>query len=184
MHVKGLEIGGYDPRTAKGQAVVFAAGNRGGCHHSIGLTAIFEVKQGIEQQIEGKGAMVKKLARIRIISDSAVNCTFAFSRTFDYSLWSKLLQSVTGVYYNPEKLEMISDRVNTLERLYNLRQGFSVKDDALPKRLMEDPLPDGPHRGQVVSEEELVKMRTDYFAAMGWDENGVPTSATLQALGL
>ena len=184
MHVKGLELGGYDPRSAKGQAVVFAAGNRGGCHHNIGLAAVFEVNQGICQEIEGKGMLVRRNARIRLLSDSFVNCTFAFSRSFDYDIWSRILHSVTGIEAGPDRLEDIADRINTIERLYNLRDGFTVKDDTLPRRLMEDPLPDGPYKGEVVTKEQLVKMRTDYFNAMGWDDEGVPTKATRDRLGL
>jgi len=184
MQVKGLEIGGYDPRTAKGQAVVFAAGNRGGCHHSIGLTAVYEVNNGIGQEISGKGLLVRKFARVRILFDSLLCCTFAFSRTFDYEIWSKILNSVTGYEFDKDVLINIADRINTLERMYNLREGFTVKDDILPARLMNDRLPDGPNKGEVVTEEQLEAMRSEYFNSLGWNKDGVPLKETVKKLDI
>jgi aldehyde:ferredoxin oxidoreductase len=64
--------------------------------------------------------------------------------------------------------------------MFNLREGFSVADDTLPGRLMKDPLPDGPAKGEVVTEEQLVRMRTEYFNEMGWDNAGVPLPETLK----
>jgi len=184
IHVKGMELGGYEPRTAKGQSIVFAVGNRGGCHHSIGLSAIAEVNRGIGQEIEGKGKLVKTFSRIRILSDSTTHCTSAFSRSFDYEIWSRIMHSVTGFDYYPLKLQDIGDRINSIERQYNLQQGFTIKDDTLPKRLLEEKLPDGPYKGEVVTVEQLNTMRTEYFNEMGWDENGIPAEQTLKRLKL
>ena len=73
------------------------------------------------------------------------------------------------------------ERVWNLERLYNLREGFTRQDDTLPRRLLEEPLPEGPSQGWVV---HLAPMLTEYYRARGWDEEGVPRRERLDALGL
>lgn len=184
MHVKGMEMGGYDPRGLKGQAITFAAGNRGGCHHSIGLVGRAEVENGTRLQLQGKGEFVRKAARARIIQDSTTNCTFAFPVTFDVDLWTRLHAACTGMHRTSGELVDCADRINTLERLFNLREGFSHLDDRLPARLMTEPLPDGPASGEVVSAEQLNELLGQYYSAMGWDAHGRPDCETLDRLGL
>ena len=67
-----------------------------------------------------------------------------------------------------------------MERLFNLQEGYTAADDTLPKRLLEDPMPEGPTKGHV---HPLDKLLPQYYAVRGW-ENGVPTPAKLKALGL
>ncbi len=68
--------------------------------------------------------------------------------------------------------------------MYNLREGFTVKDDILPARLMNDRLPDGPNKGEVVTEEQLEAMRSEYFNSLGWNKDGVPLKETVKKLGI
>jgi aldehyde:ferredoxin oxidoreductase len=68
------------------------------------------------------------------------------------------------------------------ERLFNMREGITEKDDTLPARLLEEPKPDGPTKGEVVPLKELKK---DYYAAMGYDlATGNPPEALLARLGI
>jgi aldehyde:ferredoxin oxidoreductase len=175
MHVKGMEMGGYDPRGAKGQSIVYAAGSRGGCHHSIGMVALTEMYKGIGRQLEGKAAMVLDTARRRILQDSLMNCTSAFWLTFDRKLWAEILQGITGALFTGDDLYPIADRINSLERLFNFREGCKPEDDTLPGRLMEEPLPDGPHQGERVSPEDLHRLLTEYYTLLGWSpDHGLP----------
>ncbi|NOZ57602.1 MAG: hypothetical protein GXO73_12535 [Calditrichaeota bacterium] len=75
----------------------------------------------------------------------------------------------------------VGERIFNLERMFNIREGFSRKDDTLPKRLLEEPAPLGPVKGQVV---KLDQMLDEYYAFRGWDKNGVPKPETLKRLGL
>jgi aldehyde:ferredoxin oxidoreductase len=69
-------------------------------------------------------------------------------------------------------------------RAFNVREGFSRKDDALPERL-SDPLPDGQYKGQKISKEELQLMLDNYYEIRGWDrKTGIPTAAKLKELAL
>jgi aldehyde:ferredoxin oxidoreductase len=68
-----------------------------------------------------------------------------------------------------------------LERLFNLREGLGREDDSLAPRLLQEPLPAGPAKGNVV---ELESMLNEYYQLRGWDNEGRPTGEKLQALGL
>jgi aldehyde:ferredoxin oxidoreductase len=83
----------------------------------------------------------------------------------------------------PAELAKIGERAFNLCRAFNIREGFSRKDDTLPERLME-PLPDGPYKGQRITYEELQLMLDNYYAIRGWDRNGIPTPMKLGELGL
>ena len=68
-----------------------------------------------------------------------------------------------------------------MEHMYNINVGFTKADDTLPDRMLHEPIPSGPMKGHV---SRLDEMLPEYYAARGWDENGVPTEAKLQELGL
>jgi aldehyde:ferredoxin oxidoreductase len=73
------------------------------------------------------------------------------------------------------------DRIYNLERQFNLAAGLTAKDDALPPRLLQEPIKTGPSAGML---SRLPEMLPVYYQLRGWDENGVPTPAKLGELGL
>ena len=72
-------------------------------------------------------------------------------------------------------------RIFNLERIFNIREGFTRKDDILPKRLLEEPVQAGPAKGLVV---RLQEMLDEFYELRGWDQNGVPTPKKLEQLGI
>ncbi|MGI6225297.1 MAG: aldehyde ferredoxin oxidoreductase C-terminal domain-containing protein, partial [Peptococcales bacterium] len=80
-----------------------------------------------------------------------------------------------------EKLLFNAERIFNMERMYNVKNGFSRKDDTLPKRFTQEPMPNGASQGQVV---DLETMLDNYYAAMGWDNDGIPTEKKIKELGL
>ena len=76
---------------------------------------------------------------------------------------------------------MVGERVWTLERLYNLREGFTQDDDTLPDRLLNEPVPEGPSKGFTVN---LAPMLAEYYAFRDWDQYGVPNPEKLKELSL
>ena len=189
MHVKGLELGAYDPRGFMGMALAYAVGNRGGCHHSMGVTIPKEIvgkgrlSADYRFEADGKGMLVKELAEERIIYDCLMVCTFQI-RSFGYEIPVKLLYAVTGMRFDIAGLKKVGDRINTLERAFNVREGITSKDDTLPRRILEEPLPSGPARGRYVDPKLLNLMLKDYYEEMGWSENGVPRKTTLKNLDI
>jgi aldehyde:ferredoxin oxidoreductase len=181
MHVKGLELGGYECRGLNGQALQFAIDNRGGCHHGYGLPARAEVMDGTRLDIKGKGEQVKNLAIGRIIGDSLPFCTF-LSGVITMPIAAEVITSLLGEPWSVDDLKTVGLRTICHERLFNMREGISEINDTLPKRLLCDPKPDGPTQGYVVPLKEL---KEDYYAALGWHSNtGNPTDAVLDELGI
>jgi aldehyde:ferredoxin oxidoreductase len=180
MHCKGLEIGGYECRGFFGQALQFALNPKGGDHHGIGMPARLEAADGTNRQIKGKGNALKKDGLERIITDSIVLCVFP--RKIMGSLIPELLSAATGRNFTKEDLDRIAMRILSLERLFNTREGLRRKDDTLPDRLLNEPLPDGPNMGSTVPLEEL---KDDAYAAFGWDlQTGIPEEWLLKDLGI
>ena len=86
---------------------------------------------------------------------------------------------------NSEEMDKSGSRINTVARLINIREGLGRKDDTLPWKVMNVPIPDeGPVRGAVVTQEELDMLLDDYYVSRGWTLEGVPTLASLKELGM
>src|SRR4030095_2755137 len=83
-----------------------------------------------------------------------------------------------------EELERVGERVINLERMFNVREGVRRRDDALPWRVMHEPIPDGPSAGAYCPPDELDRMLDRYYAVRGWDAGGGPTRDRLSAPGL
>ncbi len=180
MSVKGLELPAYDPRGAKGIGLTYATANRGGCHVT-GYTISPEIL-GVPEKIdplttEGKAKWVKTFQDFTCVVNSTVNCLFS---TFALGVedYAKLLSAVTGWDLSSEEIMKIGERIYNLERLIINEFGFDGKDDTLPKRLLQEPMPEGVAKGQVV---ELEKMKEEYYKLRGW-VNGRPTEEKLKEL--
>ncbi len=181
MTSKGLEFGGYECRGSWGQAIQYAFSHRGGCHHDLGLPARLELGSREATQVQGRGESVKGAACRRIIFDCSVTCTFPID-ALGMESSSALLSAATGEDLSVPKLYEIGERVLNIERLFISKAGFRRPDDRLPRRLLEEPLPDGPNRGKVVPIETL---KDDFYLTCGWDpQTGIPKAETLQRLGI
>jgi aldehyde:ferredoxin oxidoreductase len=100
-------------------------------------------------------------------------------------MYSKLLTAATGIeaFENPDNLLQIGERIICTERCFNVREGFKRKADSLPKRMVSELLKNaGPSTGQVVK--NLSGMLDEYYEALGYTEDGVPTIDKLKELGI
>jgi len=183
MHAKGMELGGYDPRGIRAQSLVFAAGPRGGCHHANGYVIALELASGQYDRLaaEGKGPMVREARNFRMVMDSAMYCAFQGSAV-GLSEVCGLLTAATGVDWSEEKLRELGERCSDVERAFNVRQGLRRVHDILPRRLLHEPMPEGPTEGETV---DLEPMLDEFYAACGWDvRTGIPLPGKLSRLGL
>ena len=181
MHVKGLEMPAYHPNAAKGTALAYAISERGACH--LRGAPLGEVFSGAANPlvIEGKPQLFRDHQADKAVWDSACLCAFPGYGMSLKELW-QLLKAATGFDYpRVSDLELLGERVSTLARLFNVREGFSRKADTLPARNLVQPLTVGSAGGQVV---DLEPMLDEYYRIMGWTENGVPTEERLKLLGL
>jgi aldehyde:ferredoxin oxidoreductase len=181
MQAQGLELGGWGCRASFGQALAYAVSPRGGCHHDLGLPA--KVEWGMPEATEptGRGALVLHTAPIRIIHDSAIQCSFS-GLYYGQDVLAELLASILGREIPVADLTKTGLRILNLERLVNVREGVSRATDRLPDRLLKEALPDGPRSGSTVPLETL---KDDFYRLAGWDPlTGIPTRETLKELGL
>jgi aldehyde:ferredoxin oxidoreductase len=184
MHVKGLELAAYDPRGAKGMGIAYATSPRGGCHER-GLISreTFGAPPPIDPlSISGKGLAAKEAQDETAVLDSLGVCVFPpHNGGMDMSETASLFSYVVGEALSADDLMTAGERIWTLERLFNLREGFTRKDDTMPPRLLHEPMPAGPAKGHIV---ELDYLLQDYYRVRGWDERGVPMPEKLARLGL
>lgn len=184
MHVKGLELPAYDPRGAKGMGIEYATSPRGGCHER-GLVSreTFGAPPYLDPlSIEGKGAVVKEVQDETAVLDSLGVCVFPpHNDGMDMTDIAGLLSFVLGKTITPGELMEAGDRIWNLERLFNIREGFTREDDTLPPRLLQEPMPEGPAKGHIV---ELDQLLEDYYRVRRWNNNGVPRPKLLDELGL
>ena len=131
---------------------------------------------------EFKAEFVKNQQDLFSLINSSGFCLFA---TFALNLKqiTPILFSATGIdaFSDTNELLRIGERINNLTRVFNLREGLIRAMDTLPKRLLSEPLPDGPGQGRVAHIEELLD---EYYMIRGWDAAGKPTKAKLRELGI
>jgi aldehyde:ferredoxin oxidoreductase len=185
MHVKGMEFPAYEPRGAFGSGLSYAVSPRGACHRRAWPPAK-EILGGYPPYtIEGKAAMIKELYDENCALHSLLVCDMP-AKFIPLSLddYSQYLHAASGERVSKEDLLKIAERIETLIRMFNNREGFTRKDDTLPYRTLNEPLPDGPAKGQCIGEGNLNKMINEYYALRGWDASGIPTKETLKKHGL
>jgi aldehyde:ferredoxin oxidoreductase len=185
MHVKGMEFPAYEPRGAFGSGLSYAVSPRGACHRRAWPPAK-EILGGYPPYtIEGKAAMIKELYNENCVLHSLLVCDMP-AKFIPLSLddYSNYLHASSGASFSKEDFLKMAERIETLIRMFNNREGFTRKDDTLPYRTLNEPLPDGPAKGQCIGEENLNKMIDEYYALRGWDASGAPTQETLKKHGL
>ena len=183
MTVKKQEMPAYDPRGVQGIGLNYATNNRGGCHVRGYTIAVEVLGQGAPTDphaTEGKAALGVAFQDLTSALDSSGSCLFATFGIGGAELAS-MLSALTGVEYSLDDFMKAGARIFNLERLWNLKVGYTAADDTLPKRLLTEPIKTGPSKGEV---NHLEEMLPEYYSLRGWDENGVPTPAKLAELSL
>jgi aldehyde:ferredoxin oxidoreductase len=187
QQIKGLEVTGYDLRCLKTTALSFAVSFRGADHNRSGAYTI-DLKGKVDRfkAEKGRGKLVKDSEDIFALIDSLIICKNAKGTLYkELADMAKLYSLVTGIEITPEELSIAGERINTIAKLINVREGLSRKDDTLPWKVMNHPIPDeGPAKGAVVTQEELDLLLDDYYHARGWNVEGIPTKTKLQELDM
>ncbi|WP_240986600.1 aldehyde ferredoxin oxidoreductase family protein [Acididesulfobacillus acetoxydans] len=170
IHVKGLEPPGYDPRVLKGMGLAYATSTRGACH----LRATFYkaelgglIDPGI---VEGKAELFIDFENRLTLFNTQILCVFYR----DLILWPDLVQLVKGITgrdCTQAELEAAANRIVTLTRVFNAREGATKDLDTLPARLFREPINEGANR---ITPKELQYMVDNYYRLRGWDDQGYP----------
>ena len=220
MSVKALEMPAYDPRGALAHGLAYATSNRGGCHvrayliaaevmghyHGLESPDIDEATDEFRLSKDGhKTDLVLTFQNLFSAIDSLDQCLFTVFGIGPEE-YAKEISAVTGIDYTAEDILKIGERVWNLERLFNIREGFTKVDDRLPPRLESEPMPNEvysarekqilkppvevpphgtiekqPSSGSVVP---MPEMLSTYYEKRGWTPEGVPSDDRLRDLGL
>lgn len=183
MTVKMQEIPAYDPRGVQGIGLEYATCTRGGCHVKGYTIAVEVLGNGAKldpQETKDKPFWVKAFQDLTAAVDASGGCIFG---TFGMGgeNYAEMMTALTGVTYTAEDFARAGERIWNMERLFNLRAGFTAKDDQLPVRLTTMPIKTGPAKGQI---SHVPEMLPEYYSLRGWDVNGVPTRQRLEELEL
>jgi aldehyde:ferredoxin oxidoreductase len=194
--VKGLEAGMHEPRFKPGLGLGFMVNPHGADHcmnihdsmylgenwrvdemKQMGLTGPFPV-----DDIGPKKVELFRLHQMKqLLFDSLVVCQFL---PYNYQQLSELLAAVTGWDTDVAELVKTAERILTLARLFNLREGLTAADDRLPQRFYQ-PKTDGVLADKPLDPAKLEQAKRYYYRLMGWDEEtGVPRPEKVAELAI
>ncbi len=190
MEVKGIELPAYEPRAIKGYALSYAISNIGGSH--MYARPFAEVNLDVDPTSEEpwkSDNIIMEQKRITIW-DCAMVCPFGQAGIEPFGseaaiLHYQMMAETTGIeeFADYSYLETAAERIITLERAFNVREGFSRNEDTLPDRFTKEPLLNaGPYTGEMVR--DLDGMIDRYYESMGYTKQGIPTPERLNKLDL
>ena len=192
LHAKGLEPGMHDPRVASGLALAFMVSSIGADHCASLPDGLLENEMFFKQYqplgfltpFKANDLSSRKVAMFRvsqfqtILYDSIAACHFV---SLSFEQMAELLKAVTGWETGVAELFRIAERIVTLMRLFNLREGTSGEDDVIPERFYQ-PTTDGALSNLTADREAYDKALKYYYALMGWDAKGVPLPEKVEEL--
>jgi aldehyde:ferredoxin oxidoreductase len=201
VHVKGLEASGQDPRAHQSIGLTYATNVRGADHlrslsslEELGYPGIVIERFGKDKADAildimspvHKGEVVWDMEDLYALVDSAVICKYGtmWPPVYYYDTFVNVIPHLTGMteWGNPKFVRKAGERISHLRRAYNHRLGVTRKEETLPPRLLEDPMPTGPSKGGLP---DLDHMLDDYYKFRGCDrETGYPKESKLKELDL
>jgi aldehyde:ferredoxin oxidoreductase len=199
LHVKGLEMVCFEPRTQSNLALGYATAPIGprydicehdwdfdtqvGWDHTLDSSRTLGILERIPMQYLGmdKVRNFKALATLWSAADALDFCIFAVAptRVFTLEQMAELLGAVTGWRTSSYEIMRFGERRLHLMRVYNLREGLNAADDMLPERFYEDPIRSGRWAGVKLDRAAFQAAVRTYYRMMGWDDAGRPRYETL-----
>jgi len=165
IHVKGHELAAWNvPVNSDYWSITYATSNRGACHMNGGSP---------ERQDQAA------------LRDSLAACNFASRWYRDDLSYAKFLTSITGIEWTEEDFNKAGTRIFNLEKMFNYREGFNIKDDVLPPKFFENKFTVGDHKGAIVDKTIFNRNIKEYYKLRGWDiKTSKPNDNTLKDLDL
>jgi aldehyde:ferredoxin oxidoreductase len=203
VHVKGLEWTGYECRNAPGMMLAYLTADVGAHHNrawvlgkdvtgtDADVHALIEAggsgERMAKSQVRGKARGVIDSQHLRPMFDVLGTCRLQMMELgFEVEHYEELSALITGRKRTWDELIAVSEKIWHLTRAFSAREidGFGRKMDMPPPRLCREAILDGPNQGHFITEDEVNIMLDEYYAARGWNEDGIPTTATLERVGL
>jgi aldehyde:ferredoxin oxidoreductase len=209
IHVKGMSNLHTDERAIPSFALNTAVSSRGSDHlrgrpaidlynlEMEVLDRVYRNPDGYEgplsnsfSEYEGKPRMVMWQELCYMAVESLGICkyhtVFLSPNHPAFEEFCKLIRLNTGLEFSEMDLWNCADRCYTIERLFNLREGMTRKDDMLADRYFDEPTQLGlpVARGKRIDRGKFNAMVSEYYRLHEWDEAGVPTEEHLKRLGI
>jgi len=201
IHCKGLANLQSDERATPSFALGIATSTRGADHlRSRPAYDLYGLPEDVLEKVAGgpqtsdytsyvgKSKLVWYQELLYSVTDALGTCKFQ-TRFLGFNMpnwdeFSKLIYLTSGLEISKAELMDIGERIYTIERLFNIREGFTRADDTLPERYFTEPNPIGLPiaRGKKIEREQFEKMLDEYYELHKWDENGVPKEEMLKRL--
>lgn len=197
MHVKGVEIPMHDPRVKQGLGVIYSV-EAAGADHCPGMhdTAFTQESPAFEH-IRGMGAIrplpANDLSSDKVAAQKAVHLWSMFRDSMiacQFVPWSfdeqvEIVSAVTGWTYTTHEAMMLGERIATMGRLFNIREGITSAQDTLPKRMFKSTKSGALSKDGGLDPEKMQNAISLFYGMMGWDEEtGVPRPGKLAELGI
>jgi aldehyde:ferredoxin oxidoreductase len=192
MHVKGEEIPMHEPRYKQGMGLHYSI-HATGADHCTGIHDDLVNKKlpewdriGLAESVPvyemsgRKARMLYQVGMWRHLANYIGLCLFV---PWTNEQVTQAVEAITGWPMSSYKLMKTVERGMTLARIFNIREGFSSRDDTLPRRFASSPL-DSNLKGVGVDPEKFSAAQKLYYQMLGWDEAGVPTYARLVELNI
>jgi aldehyde:ferredoxin oxidoreductase len=197
MHVKGVDPGHHEPRQMAGFALGFMINPHGADHCCNSLDHKYASEPGVKSlnalgfydavpalEISPRKVAIFRVEHFRqVLYDCLLLCHLAYARV-NYQEINTLTAAVTGWDTSPAELERTAERILTMARMFNIREGFTAGDDRLPLRYFQ-PKTDGLLSGKpTLRPEDMERAKKYYYTLMGWDEKGVPLPEKVEELNI
>lgn len=183
MQVKGLELSAYAPRAFTGMGLSYATTARGADHNkAFTVAAEFLGVLGDYDRfdLKGKPHLVKTMQDSTAIIDSLIMCMFTVDLGISVELYARCASLPTGMDITSDDVYTIGERINTLERLFNIEEGFTRADDGLPARFANEAAPSDPGAHTL----DVGTVLDEYYDEREWDAAGKPRPELLARLGI
>lgn len=183
-HVKGLEIPGYEPRVLRTMALGFAVGTRGADHNRSGAYEA-DFSSRVDRLQAGTEVVPAAIASEdeAVLMDSLIMCKFLRGVFPDRMAgMAELLAPVTGWNGLPEDLTQCGKRLVDARKHFNILAGWDRSEDTLPKRFLDELVPDGVGQGSSLTAGWMAEMVQAYYEARGWTKEGLLNSEQQRVL--
>jgi aldehyde:ferredoxin oxidoreductase len=203
IQIKGMSNLHSDERPTPSFALGIATSTRGADHlRSRPAIDLYGLPENLLEEIyggpvssdytvyEGKSRMIWWQELLYAVTDSLGVCkfqtVFCAVHAPKWEEFAKLVRLVSGMEFSKSELMTVGERIYTVERMFNIREGFTRKDDTLPERYFKETTPIGLPiaKNKKIDKEAFNKMLDEYYALHNWDINGNPKKETLEKLGL
>ena len=182
---KKLECGAYSLRSLQTATLGFATSVRGACYMRSGSYQP-DVKGLVDRYAldRSRGKVVFDGENLYAVIDSMIICKFTRGIYKDNDEFCRVINLVTGWDVTSDELIKTGERIHNMAKLFNVKFGAHRTDDYPPPRAFDEKMYDDVSDGAIILREQYDEALSGYYEERRWTEDGIPSKALLEELGL